>query len=92
MIDDVIDACKKFVELQVNSDEEVFVDDFINEMFEDSDYEEQEIDTLSEYFLILANLSSVSSRMRVATEELIAMKMFDEEIQRLEEEWVNFMN
>lgn len=86
MIDDVIDACKKFVELQVNSDEEVFVDDFINEMFEDSDYEEQEIDTLSEYFLILANLSSVSSRMRVATEELIAMKMFDEEIQRLEEE------
>ena len=92
MIDDVIDACKKFVELQVNSDEEVFVDDFINEMFEDSDYEEQEIDTLSEYFLILANLSSVSSRMRVATEELIAMKMFDEEIQRLEEEWVNFTN
>ena len=86
MIDDVIDACKKFVELQVNSDEEVFVDDFINEMFEDSDYEEQEIDTLSEYFLILANLSSVSSRMRVATEQIIAMKMFDEEIQRLEEE------
>lgn len=86
MIDDVIDACKKFVELQVNSDVEVFVDDFINEMFEDTDYEEQEIDTLSEYFLILANLSSVSSRMRVATEELIAMKMFDEEIQRLEEE------
>lgn len=86
MLDDVLDACKKFVELQINSEEEIFVDDFINDIFEDSDYEEQEIDTLSEYFLILANLSSVSSRMRVATEEIIAMKMFDAEIERLEEE------
>ena len=86
MLDDVIDACKKFVEMQVNSDEEIFVDDYINDMFEDSDYEQQETEALSEYLLILANLSSVSSRMRVATEQIIAMKLFDEEIQRLEEE------
>jgi hypothetical protein len=86
MLDDVIDACRKFVEMQINSDEEIFVDDFINELFEDLDYEEKEIDTLSEYLLILAKLSSVSSRMRIATEEIIAIKLFDDEIQRLEEE------
>lgn len=86
MLDDVIDACRKFVEMQINSDEEIFVDDFINESFEDLNFEEQEIDTLSEYLLILAKLSSVSSRMRIATEEIIAMKLFDDEIQRLEEE------
>ena len=77
MLDDVIDACKKFVEMQVNSDEEIFVDDYINDMFEDSDYEQQETEALSEYLLILSkSVFRKFLRWEVATEQIIAMKLF----------------
>ncbi len=86
MLDDCLDSVKKYVELQINSDEEVYVDDFIAETFEDLAMDTYDVDVLGQYYHIFAVMSSVSSRMRVATEKSLTNRLLDNELQRLEEE------
>ena len=86
MLDDCLDSVKKYVELQINSDEEVYVDDFIAETFENLAMDTYDTDVLGQYYHIFAVMSSVASRMRVATEKTLANKLLDNEVRRLEEE------
>ena len=84
--DDIIDATKKFAEDKFISDEQIFVDDSVSDTIEDLALTELDVENLSQYYDILASVSSFSSRMRVKVEQILAMKIFEDEVKRLEEE------
>lgn len=84
--DDIIDATKKFAEDKFISDEQIFVDDSVSDTIEDLALAELDVEDLSQYYDILASVSSFSSRMRVKVEQILAMKIFEDEVKRLEEE------
>jgi len=86
VLDDCLDSVKKYVELQINSDEEVYVDDFIIETFDNLALDTYDVDVLGQYYHIFGMMSSVASRMRVATEKSLANKLLEDELQRMEEE------
>tara|TARA_Y200000002_G_C22112330_1_gene427300 strand:+ start:209 stop:472 length:264 start_codon:yes stop_codon:yes gene_type:complete len=87
MIDDCSDSIKKFVELLMVSEEDVFVDDFVELQIEELNLdEESDINVLGQYYNIFASMSSVSSRLRIATEKLLTEQLLEQEIMRLEEE------
>ena len=90
--DDIIDATKKFAEDKFISDEQIFVDDTVSDTIGDLDLTELDVENLSQYYDILASVSSFSSRMRRKVEEILAIKIFEEEIKKLEEEWINYTN
>ena len=48
----IVGSVKKYVELQINSDEEVYVDDFIAETFEDLAMDTYDTDVLGQYYHI----------------------------------------
>ena len=84
--DDIIDATKKFAEDKFISDEQIFVDDSVSDTIEDLAMTELDVEDLSQYYDILASVSSFSSRMRVKVEQILAIKIFEDEVKRLEEE------
>jgi len=84
--DDILDATKKFAEDKWISDEQIFVDDSVADTIEDLAITELDVENLSQYYDILASVSSFSSRMRRKVEEILAIKIFEDEIKRLEEE------
>ena len=84
--DDIIDATKKFAEDKFISDEQIYVDDSVSDTIEDLALTELDVENLSQYYDILASVSSFSSRMRVKVEQILAMKIFEDEVKRLEEE------
>lgn len=84
--DDIIDATKKFAEDKFISDEQIFVDDSVSDTIEDLAMTELDVENLSQYYDILASVSSFSSRMRVKVEQILAIKIFEDEVKRLEEE------
>jgi len=84
--DDIIDATKKFAEDKFISDEQIYVDDSVSDTIEDLALAELDVENLSQYYDILASVSSFSSRMRVKVEQILAMKIFEDEVKRLEEE------
>ena len=84
--DDIIDATKKFAEDKFISDEQIFVDDSVSDTIEDLAMQELDVENLSQYYDILASVSSFSSRMRVKVEQILAIKIFEDEVKRLEEE------
>jgi len=84
--DDILDATKKFAEDKFISDEQIFVDDSVSDTIEDLALTELDVENLSQYYDILASVSSFSSRMRVKVEQILAMKIFEDEVKRLEEE------
>ncbi len=84
--DDIIDATKKFAEDKFISDEQIYVDDSVSDTIEDLALTELDVENLSQYYDILASVSSFSSRMRVKVEQILAMKIFEDEVRRLEEE------
>tara|TARA_Y100000361_G_scaffold146572_1_gene157145 strand:- start:660 stop:923 length:264 start_codon:yes stop_codon:yes gene_type:complete len=84
--DDIIDATKKFAEDKFISDEQIFVDDSVSDTIEDLALTELDVEDLSQYYDILASVSSFSSRMRVKVEQILAIKIFEDEVKRLEEE------
>ena len=84
--DDIIDATKKFAEDKFISDEQIFVDDSVSDTIEDLAMTELDVEDLSQYYDILASVSSFSSRMRVKVEQILAVKIFEDEVKRLEEE------
>tara|TARA_Y100000356_G_scaffold90808_1_gene76330 strand:- start:998 stop:1261 length:264 start_codon:yes stop_codon:yes gene_type:complete len=84
--DDIIDATKKFAEDKFISDEQIFVDDSVSDTIEDLALTELDVENLSQYYDILASVSSFSSRMRVKVEQILAIKIFEDEVKRLEEE------
>ena len=84
--DDIIDATKKFAEDKFISDEQIYVDDSVSDTIEDLALTELDVENLSQYYDILASVSSFSSRMRVKVEQILAMKIFEDEERRLEEE------
>jgi len=86
MIEECSDSVKKWVELLVVSENELYVDDYIKDALEDLNLENSNIDVLGQYYNIFASMSSVASRMRLATEKVLTEKFLDEEIKRLEEE------
>lgn len=86
MIDEVVEYFKKFTLIKLDNDETLFTDDFVDEYIEDLAFEEKDIESLAEYFQVMQCLSSIASRMRIATEEILALKIFDAEVERLEEE------
>lgn len=86
MIDEVVEYFKKFTLIRLDNDETLFTDDFVDEYIEDLAFEEKDIESLAEYLQVLQSLSSIASRMRVATEDILALKIFDAEVERLEEE------
>ena len=84
MIDDCSDSIKKFVELLMVSEEDVFVDDFVELQIEELNLdEENDINVLGQYYNIFASMSSVSSRLRIATEKLLTEQLLEQEIMRL---------
>lgn len=84
--DDIIDATKKFAEDKFISDEQIYVDDSVSDTIEDLALTELDVENLSQYYDILASVSSFSSRMRVKVEQILAIKIFEDEVRRLEEE------
>lgn len=84
--DDILDATKKFAEDKFISDEQIFVDDSVSDTIEDLALTELDVENLSQYYDILASVSSFSSRMRVKVEQILAIKIFEDEVKRLEEE------
>ena len=90
--DDIIDATKKFAEDKFISDEQIYVDDSVSDTIEDLALTELDVENLSQYYDILASVSSFSSRMRVKVEQILAMKIFEDEVRRLEEERINYMS
>lgn len=84
--DDIIDATKKFAEDKFISDEQIYVDDSVSDTIEDLALTELDVENLSQYYDILASVSSFSSRMRVKVEQILAIKIFEDEVKRLEEE------
>lgn len=84
--DDILDAIKKFAEDKFISDEQIFVDDSVSDTIEDLALTELDVENLSQYYDILASVSSFSSRMRVKVEQILAIKIFEDEVKRLEEE------
>lgn len=84
--DDIIDATKKFAEDKFISDEQIYVDDSVSDTIEDLALTELDVENLSQYYDILASVSSFSSRMRIKVEQILAMKIFEDEVKRLEEE------
>ena len=87
MIEECSDSVKKWLELLLVSNEEIYVDDFVERQIEELDLSlEKDINVLGQYYNTFASMSSVSSRLRIATEKILTEQLLEQEIRRLEEE------
>jgi hypothetical protein len=88
-LDTVLDWVRNFALAKMTSEDDVFVDDFIHNMFMDNDVYEMDVSTLSGMYETLCDLASVTNRMRREVSNIAGEKILIEAIEeadRLEEE------
>lgn len=88
-LDTVLDWVRNFALAKMTSEDDVFVDDFIHNIFMDNDVYAMDVSTLSGMYETLCDLASVTNRMRREVSNIAGEKILIEAIEeadRLEEE------